>query len=162
MLLALHVVHCIYGLDSIWNPNTSDKNRVFLSSQKIRVEFPYNCCIPSSIMFAELPPSSLLYQFFERGDELTESPFSYKTLACIVLFPDGISFIRNELIFFFFSSPFLPLFLLLPGNWSNFRLFRNPVLFCSFQMNLPRRFQMNLPFWLSMLLHDFIQIRDEG
>ena len=68
MFLTLHSVHCIYSLSSIWYPNTSDKNRVLLSPNKVGVKFSYDCCITRSLMFAKFSPPSLLYQFLERGD----------------------------------------------------------------------------------------------
>ena len=68
MFLTLHSVHCIYSLSSIWYPNTSDKNRVLLSPNKVGVQFSNDCCITRSLMFVEFFPPSLLYQFLERGD----------------------------------------------------------------------------------------------
>ena len=68
MFLTLHFVHCIYRLSSIWYPNTSDKNRVLLSPDKVGIKFSDDCCITRSLMFAEFFPSSLLYQFLERGN----------------------------------------------------------------------------------------------
>ena len=68
MFLTLHSVHCIYSLSSVWYSNTSNKNRVLLSANKVGVKFSDNCCITRSLMFAEFFPPSLLYQFLERGD----------------------------------------------------------------------------------------------
>ena len=68
IFLTLHSIHFIYSLSSIWYPNTSDKNRVLLSPNKVGVKFSNDCCITKSLMFAEFFPSSLLYQFLERGD----------------------------------------------------------------------------------------------
>ena len=92
MLLPLHSIHLVYGFSSIWHPNSSNKNRVLLSPNKVGVKFSNDCCISRFLMFAEFSPTSLLYQLLERGDELTESSFSYKSLSSIVLLPDGESF----------------------------------------------------------------------
>ena len=92
MLLTLHSVHCIYGFSPIWHPNSFDKSRVLLSPNKVGVKFSNDCCISRFFMFAEFSPPSLLYQFLERGDELAESPLSYKLLSSIVLLPDGEGF----------------------------------------------------------------------
>ena len=92
MLLTLHSIHFIYGFSSIWHPNSSDKNRVLLSPNKVGVKFSNDCCISRFFMFAEFSPTSLLYQFLERGDKLAKSSFSYKPLSCIVLLPYGVSF----------------------------------------------------------------------
>ena len=92
MLLTLHSVHFIYGFSPIWHPNSSNKNRVLLSPNQVGVKFSHDCCISRFLMFAEFAPTSLLYQFLERGDELAKTSFSYKSLSSIVLPPVGVSF----------------------------------------------------------------------
>ena len=92
MLLTLHSVHFIYSLSSIWYPNPFDKNRVLLSPNKVGVKFSNDCCISRFLMFTEFSSPSLLYQFLERGDELVESPFSYKPFSSIMLLLDGEGF----------------------------------------------------------------------
>ena len=73
MLFPLHFVHFIYGFSSIWHPNSSNINRVLLAPNQVGVKFSNNCCKSRFLMFAEFSPTSLFYQFLERGDELAEA-----------------------------------------------------------------------------------------
>ena len=128
MLLPFHSVHFIDGFSSIWHPNFSDINRVILPLHQFGVEFSNYCCISRLLMLAKVSPTSLSYQFLERGDGFAETSFSDKPLTSIVLFPDGESFFLYEIIFLSFLLLFFSPFSLLHGNWLNFWLFRRPVL----------------------------------